>query len=371
METDKMTSTYRANLGETQIVVDGKLANEEGEIKKVLAGTSRAYVEDVEMLNGEAHFSGAVVFDLLFVDSEGANHVLSEKVDFTGKFENEQIGPLMKPIFNVEVIDTKIDAQPDKVNMTATVGIKLNAIQTQEIDVVASDDNNIQLDKENILVKNVVADGRSSFEVKEEYDTKTNIKRVLLNTSHIELKNVSAGTGYFTVEGNVFVNSVLEIATDEGTSLKNFSETLPFKEEIENELIQKDDEVFAFAFIRPQDLIVEVLNGEVTEEGVEANNQTLQVSATVNVRYIAERDFELQVPTDAFSMTNKTNLTSETFLLQKPSKLERFSLTVDGQTIIDDDEPRIAKICAVTNEHLLVANSVASDGELTIEGFAD
>ena len=121
----------------------------------------------------------------------------------------------------------------------------------------------------------------------------------------------------------------------------------------------------AFAYVRPEDLSVTAVS-----EGEENTNQLLKVKATVTVKYIVQRLCEREINTDAFSMTNKTNIKSGTFMTANPQKLERFTATIDGQTVLDEDEPRISKICAVTNEHLLIANTVLNAGELTVEGVA-
>ena len=372
MKTDKITSSYRKNLGEHQFIVDVLLQRSgEENISKVLGANSEAYIDEIEMLNGEAHYSGAVVFNLLYVDENGENHVLSEKVDINGKIENDQITPLMKPFYSVEVVETKVDsADSDAVKVHSTLNLKLSAVNTEEIEEVVVNDDSVEVNKEEVNVKTIVSNGTQNFELSEAYDTKNDVKKVLLTTYHLELKNTTAGTGYFTVEGNMFVNSLLEVQTDEGLALKNFMQPIPFKEELEDELVQKDDEVYTFLYARPQDVNVTIVNTEVTEESATPVNSTHKIEAKVVVKYIAERQMQAEVYTDAFSMTNKTNLVSGTFQTAKPSRLEKYGATRDGQTVIGDDEPRIAKICAVTNEHLLVANSSVQDGELTVEGVA-
>ncbi|MBO7508218.1 MAG: DUF3794 domain-containing protein, partial [Clostridia bacterium] len=215
METDKIASAYRKTFDETQWNVETTLQSDEGNIQKVLVGTSKAYVDEVEMLNAEARYSGAVVFELLFVNDEGANHVLSETVSFNGKIQNDSINPLMKPVYNVEIIDTKVEKiGDDSVKMTATVGLKLDALQTDEIEVLKPNSENIQFNKEMITLNKVVSSGTSAFEIAEEYNTKSNVQKVLLKNAQLEIKNVEAGTGYFTVEGNMFLNTVLEVLED-------------------------------------------------------------------------------------------------------------------------------------------------------------
>ena len=366
METDKIASSYRKSLGEVQTIVETTVQNDgEENIVKVLSNGANGYVDEIEMLNGEAHYMGGVVFDLLFVDETGASHVLSEKMDLNGKIENDQINPLMKPVYNVETLDCKVTNLDDgKAKLTATIAIKLDAVETEEVEEVKPKDNNIQLNKETISVYNIVASGTKTFDIDEEFDAKLKINKVLLNNAHVDLKNVTDGTGYFTVDGNVFLNSLFEVEEDETKYLKNFMQTLSFKEELEDEMIARGDEVFAFAYIRPQDVSVNVVS---TEENKE---EYVKVHICVTVKYVVQRLQEREINTDAFSMTNKTNIKSGTFLVSKPQKVERFLANIEGQSVLDDDQPRIAKICAVTNEHILIANSVLQNGELTIEGVA-
>ena len=366
METDKIASSYRKSLGEVQTMVEATVQNDgEESIVKVLSTGANGYVDEVEMLNGEAHYMGGVVFDLLFVDETGASHVLSEKMDLNGKIENDQINPLMKPIYSVETLDCKLTNLDDgKAKLVATIAIKFDAIETDEVEEVKTTDANIQLSKDTISVYNIVSSGTKTFDIDEEFDAKVDVNRVLLNNAHVDLKNVIDGTGYFTVDGNVFLNSLFEVEEDEIKYLKNFMQTLSFKEELEDEMIQRGDEVFAFAYVRPQDVSVSVVPAEENKEGY------IKVHICVTVKYVVQRLQETEINTDAFSMTHKTNIKSGTFLVSKPQKVERFLANIEGQSVLDNEEPRIAKVCAVTNEHLLIANSVIQNGELTVEGVA-
>ena len=370
METDKITSSYLKNLGEHQFNVEANLKTDDASnISKVIMGGANAYIDEIEMLNGEAHYTGAMVFDVLFVDAEGASHILSETIDINGKIQNDQISVLMRPIYSVEVVDCKVsEVDGDMAKVTATVAIKLNAVKTDEIETVKIDSPDIQLNSETARLHQLGTYGTAKIALNEDFESKQTVKRILITTSHTELKSASAGTGYISVEGELMINSLLEVETDEGPALKNFMQTLQFKEEIENEQVAKDDEVFAFAFARPNDVVVSV--NASSGDDVSNQNQTINISAEVTVKYITEREVETTISTDAFSMTNKTNIVSGTYLAQKPTKIEKFKTTIDGQTTIGDNEARIAKICAVTNEHLLVASSAVSDGELTIEGVA-
>ena len=363
METDKIMSSYRTAMGNVQKTVDVVLQREdESAILKVLSNNAVAYLDDIEMLNGEARFSGGVVFNCLYVDNQGKNHVLSEKVDLNGKFENPIINPLMKPIYKVEVVEIRTESvDDDRVRIVATMDIIFDCVVTDELEQIKPQNGMIEALSENIQQHVVVASGEKTFRLTEQYDTKNNIERVLLSSAHTMLKGVTSGTGYFTVEGDVFVNSVLEVVTDEGVEIKNFVQTLPFKEEIEDETIQKDDLVYAFVYTKPD-------NYSVTAQSEQDGNSEITVDVNVTVKYIAMRVAECQVYTDAFSTTNKTNVVRDSFVVTKRARTDYFKTTIEGQTTIGENEPRIAKICAVTGEHVTIANSGVVDGELTIEG---
>ena len=367
METDKITSSYRKSIGNTQKVVDVVLQKEdENSISKILSSTANAYVEDIEMLNGEAHFVGGVVFNCLYVDNQGKNHILSDKVDINDKLDNPILNPLMKSICKVEIVEIKTEnVDDDRVKLTASVELSFDVIVTDEVNQIRADNNSLQTLKEPINQYSVVANGDKTFTVAEQYDSKLKVERVLMSTAHTVLKNITSGTGYFTVEGEVFVNSVLEVATEEGTELKNFMQTLPFKEEIEDENVQKEDLIYAFAYSKPQDVVVEY-----SAMDAEQANNTLNVSVVATIRYIALRMTEQEIYTDIFSTTNKTNLVTDSFSVTKSTRQETFKTSIEGQATIGDDEPRIAKICAVSGEHLTIANYGVVDGELTIEGIA-
>ena len=365
METDKIMSSYRTAMGNVQKMVDVILQKEdENGIVKVLSNNAVAYLDDIEVLNGEARFSGGVVFNCLYVDNQGKNHVLSDKVDMNGKIENPTLNPLMKPIYKVQVVEVKTESMDeDKVKLVATIEIVFDAVVTDELEQIKTQNNAIQTLCETTRQYTVVANDEKTFRISEQYDTKNKIERVLLSSAHTVLKNVNAGTGYFTIEGDVFVNSVMEVATDEGLEIKNFSQTISFKEEIEDEAVQKEDQVFAFVYTKPNDLSVSVSSTENQE-----TNGTLNVDVTVTVKYVAMRVTDCNMCVDAYSTTNKTNVVRDSFVATKSTKTDYFKTTIEGQTVIGDDEPRIAKISAVTGERINIVNSGIVDSELTVEG---
>ena len=368
METDKISSTYRKSIGESQTVVDAVIQKSDAPISKILVANAVPCVEQMEMLNGEATYSGTVEFNLVYADAEGQIFSTKENVTLHGKIENVVLNPLMKPIYNVEVVEVKVEDLDDVVKIFATLAIKLDVLNTDEVLEVLPTNQDIELKKETEKHLVIVANGTKTVTLTEEFECKTPVNSVVLTLTEANLKSVGAGTGYFTADGDVFVNALLNVQEEDGSSFKNFMETLSFKEEFEDDNVQKDDIIYAFSYVRPQDVKVQVLIQPKADDP-EKDEQTLSVTAVATIKYMALREVETEVYTDAFSMTNKTNIALDTLVSNSKLKTERFKSTIEGQTI--QDEPRIAKVCAVTNERISVANTKLDNGTLYIEGVAN
>ena len=367
METDKITSAYRKNIGETQTMVDVMIQKNNAPIGKVLVANAVPCVEQIEVLNGEANYSGNVEFCLVCADTEGQVFTTKENVPLRGKIENVVLNPLMKPIYDVEVLGCKVQDMDDSAKIMATIGIKLDVIETDEVLEVKPTDENIQLKSEMEKHLCVVSNGEKTITLNEQFDCKQNVQSVVMALAEANIKSLGAGTGYFTADGEVFVNALLKVQENDTNNLMNFMETLSFKEEFEDDNVQKDDIVYAFCYVKPQDVKVELLTEATGEENQQ--NQTISVNVDVTVKYVAMREVETEVFTDAFSMTNKTNLAYDTLVKNKLMKTERLKATIEGQTT--QEEANIAKVCAVVNENVLVASTKLDAGTLFVEGVAN
>ena len=368
MDTDKIASAYRKHMGETQTVVDVILQKSEAPIGRVLVANAQPCVQQIEVLNGEATYSGDVEFNLVYADEQGQVFTAHENAPLRGKIENVALNPLMKPIYNVEVIEVKVQDMDESAKITAAIGLKLDVICQDEVMEVKPTSENIELKSETEKHLVEVSSGTKTITLTEQFDSKTPVQSVALALAEANLKAISAGTGYFTADGEVFVNALLKVHTDEGVELKNFMETLDFKEELEDENLQKGDIIQAFAYVRPQDIKVELM-AEAQGEEQASQSQTIAVEVVVTIKYVAMREEECEVYTDAFSMTNKTNLVLDTLVTSKLLKSESFEANIEGQTILD--ETRISKICSVTNETITVASTKLDAGNLFVEGVAN
>ena len=368
METDKITSTYRKNIGETQAVVDAIIQKNDAPINRILVANAVPCVEHMEILTGEATYSGNVEFNLVYADAAGQIFSAKENSTLHGKIDNVVLNPLMKPIYNVELVEVKVEDLDDVVKIFATVAIKVDVLNTDEVCEVKPTNQNIELKRETESHLALVSSGTKTVTLSEEFECKTPVNGVELSLAEANLKSVGSGTGYFVADGEVFVNALLSVQEEDSVSLKNFMETLSFKEEFEDDALQKDDTIYAFSYVRPQDIKIDVLT-QAKQDEPEKDEQVLRVTAIVTIKYMALREVETEIYTDAFSMTNKTNLALDTLVSSKKLKTERFNATIDGQTV--QEEPRIAKVCAVTNQRISVANTKVDDDGLFVEGVAN
>ena len=367
METEKITSTYRKSVGETQTMVDVMIQKNDAPIGKVLVANAVPCVEQFEMLNGEATYSGNVEFCLVYADTEGEVFSVNENTPLRGKIENIVLNPLMKPIYDVEVVECKVNDVDNMAKITATVAIKLDVIENDEVFEVKPADENIELKSETERHLSIVSSGEKTITLSEQFESKEDVQSVVMALAKANVKTINAGKGYFSVDGNVFVNALLKVKEDEITTIKNFMETLDFAEELEDDNVQKDDIITAFCYVRPQDIKVEVLNETNNDDQSEAS-QTISTKVDVTIKYVVMREVEREIYTDAFSMTNKTNISYDTLIKNKLMKTEKLKTTIEGQTNLD--ESRIAKVCAVINENVLVASTKLDGGTLFVEGIA-
>lgn len=367
MEKSTLSSTYRKHIGTTQTSVSATLMAENGvSIGKILCVNTKACVENVEVLSGEARFSGTLTFEALFTSENGEFFTSTQSLPFTEKLEDSSLSPSMQPIYKVEVVESNITrASNADIEITATIEVPLDCILTDEVEEVCDCGESVMLNSSGVKCVRLVSTGNRQFSAEEEYDVKANIEKVLFYDAQALIKSAVSQDKYFTVEGEIYVNAIVSVVEDEQRMLKNVAETISFKEDIPDENLSVDDLVFAYASINPANVNVTVENAN-TESSA---TSLIKVNSTVDVRYVAFVEEEKQVCTDSYSLTHKTNTISDSFnvcsLLKSTTNLER----IDGSITLDDEQPRIAKIVSSYGARATVLNSYALKDTINVEGI--
>lgn len=362
METNTKSSAYRINVGAVQNNVEEQFEfNAEDAIGKILCVNANAFIEQIEILEKEANYSGYVVFDVLYTSQNGDLLTLKQKSNFAGKLQNERLNVNMQPIYKTEIVDVSIlSASSNNLAVQATVELNLDVLEIDNIEMFESDNSNIIVSHENVEVTTFVESGKQNFKVVEEFEQKQPIKKVLCYMVNAFVNDVTSGTGYFTVEGEVFVKTTLLFDT-ENLQTKTMFETIKFKEEIEVNNLTKNDLVKAKVYVNYDEVVVAPSEGD---------NTKLTVSVPLEVRYFVVNNTVLELPTDAYSLTHHINVVSESFQVQDKNLSVCSKEHIDGGIVLEDSQPRIGRLILTSGENVNVTNSYVVDNGVQIEGIA-
>lgn len=363
MEINSFNSTYRKKVAVLQTSVEQKIDAKQTNIGKIICVNATSCLDNIELLNGEAYYNGVVTFDCLYTDEQGNLLTSQSTADFNGKYTDETINANMTPIYKVETINVTIsNAKNDGFMVNATLEITLDAFVDDVVSPYENTSENIRTKKETVEVMNLKNTGSSSFVVNEDFDVKGANVNVLFKNACVMVKDVKAGTGYFTVEGDIKLDLCYEVGDDENKIVRCNTNCLPFKEEIEVDGMTKNDYVDIMTCVPSEDIAVNVTSSEETKTSLNAN-------INVKVKYFTLSQNEREITVDAYSLTNNLNLVSESFKYSKSVQNICESKNIDCELSLQDDQKRISKILFVCGENVNVTNSYVSEEKLAVEGI--
>ena len=363
MEINYFNSTFRKRVSVFQTVVEQKIDAEEVNIGKIICVNANAYLDNIEMLNGEAYYNGNVTFASLYTDEQGNLLTNTQTADFNGKITDDTINANMTPIYKVEVVNIAIsNAKTDGFKVSATLEITLDAFVDDAISSYETTNDNIKTKREAVDVYNLKNSGSSSFVLQEDIDVKCVVSAVLSKNACVSVKSVKSGTGYFTIEGDVNVDVVYETGEEDNKMVRYLSQCLPFKEEIEVQDLTKEDCVDLMTYIKQEDI-------EIETHSQEDGKTVLNASVKVGVKYFVLSHYEKEITVDAYSLTNNLNLVSESFKYTKSIQSISENKTIDCELLLQDDQKRISKILFVCGENVNVTNAYIQDEKLAVEGI--
>lgn len=360
METGTISSTLRKKVSVAQTRVDLTVQPQNDEnIQKVLGAYAKAHIINMEILNGEANYTASVLFNVAYLNDDKKICALEEDTTVTSKIDDNSLSSLMEPIYKIEVVDVSIEsASSTEVRVSATLEITLEVLDFNEISSFNPTDPNILVKQENHKVLTKCDCGKSVATIEEEFDIKQKVDKVLCKQAQVCIKQLTAGTGYYTIEGELYLKAYLCVQDDEQYSYKLFNETIPFKEEIDAENMQKECTIEATVCVK---------NNEVKFEVLDEEHNTLKVSVPLLIRYVALKEDEVLLPCDAYSLTHKLNLITDTYFESTIEK-SSFKEHIEGSIEIGENMPRIAKLLMIMDGNLNISNVLNVEGGIKVEG---
>lgn len=360
MEKGTILPAMRKKISTTQILADASVGTENGtNIQKVLGVCAKPSITSVEVLNGEADMETSVLFDVVFLDDTGKVCSVQENVTISSKIDDSKLSTQMEPIYKVEVVDCAVDsATLAEVRVSATLEISLEVIDFSEISCYESANDNVLVKKENYTVLTKCCSGKDIVNIDDEFDLKHSIQSVVCQSADVIVKQITAGIGYYTIDGEISLKAYLCNVDDEQYSYKLFSETIPFKEEVDAQDMQKDCIIHANVCVKHADVKFEITGD---------NNNVLKVSVPLSVRYVALKQQECALACDAYSLTHKLNLVTDTYFDGKINR-STHKKHIEGNIEIGENMPRIAKMLMIMDASLNISNVLNTESGARVEG---
>lgn len=329
-------------------------------VSKVLASAIEPSIVSCETLTGTVNYSGELDIKVIVLDEEGQFNSTSSTCPFSSKFEGENIENGQNAHIELKVIDYNI------VSINGD-NIKLNVMLEQSGFVYGNkDEQTIRCDDEDICFKTdkfnatrFVGASKASFNVTSEISSREKVSKILLVESKALVRNVEAGVNFVTVYGDV-ISKVLYIS--ENDRFESGYVVDSFKEEVEVEGASRDSSVQAFASVKEDGVLTEIVEDE---KGVK-----ITITVPVNLKVCVYDSQELEIINDIYSTTSDLSVTTSSFDMACLCKMDVVEGKIEGNSMIEDDKPRVDKILFNAGNNVVITNSYIENDEITIEGIA-
>lgn len=356
-ETNKFFVVKKKRLEKSTFVVECNVANEV-EIDKILSVCHTATVENAEVLNGVVNFAGVIDLCILYSTVDGEVGTLSSSCPFTSKFEDESICAGDK-------VGIKVDVEDYSVENVGAGNIKINCsciqsgvlIANREVNKISTDDENMCVKEDEMLVNTLVGEAKEVFQIESEYSIKEPVKKVLFTDSQVAIKGVESGVNFVSINGEV-VTRILYLTEKE--RFESAYTTENFKEEIELEGVTRDAVSDAEACIKKSQVKCEINQDD---KGV-----NLKFIIPVEAKVVSYLEKSEMVIKDIYSTQNELEVSTESFEMTRHTNCEFFESKIDGNLSLDEDQPRVDKILFVGSSNLNVTNAYVKNEEVFVEG---
>lgn len=358
---NNITSSYKKFLDTVQTEVELDFSGFSNTVGKILCFNTSAKIDSTESLTGEALVTGTVYGNILYLDESGLLNNKTTSNTFTFRVMDENLNAMSLIIPKTEVVESSIiSAINNEVRANVVLETSLTAILTEEITPYTTLDEQIKLNLNTQNFTMLAKSNKANFNLTQEQTLKLNTNNVFVTSANVCLKNITSGTGYFTIEGEVAVNYSAQ-SNDEDKPIKCWCETIDFKEEIEDEALLKDYQISAKAQVDLNSTNVEVTQQE--------GKITFVSTLPILVSYYALKQQDYQVVLDAYSVKCDCGLLFSNVKNMQEKEQMFLKDRIDGAFSINENEPRIAKISCVNPGNISLTKVHLNFNKLYIEGI--
>lgn len=344
----------RRRLDLSQTVVEARLAAS-SPIGKVLALKADCSVSPGETLNGEARYSGKVVYKALYLDAEGAPRALDYTAEFSGSIVSSAVKPGGNAEFSAEVLDVDVtSATENEIKAAAVVEIALVYTDSENVRYVSRGGDGVYTLDERIAYQKLEGSVNSAFTVTDEMEN-INVNGVVMAEARVVNVKRTAGPDCVNVSGEVVCDLV---CTAPDGLIVSYRASTPFSEEAACHGARP--EFVAVGGVTLDAVKVEVVEGEST-------SVELSYELRFGIKVFSEQT--ATVVTDAFSPTDELKKTVTGIEIYKATPCVDVQESLDGSVTLKEDMPPADNILAVCGEKLNVSDCKVEDGRVTVTGM--
>lgn len=355
---EKITASYRKNIGSTQSQIDCKLPLVD-DVKKVICSNAKASVTKAEYNGKEVVYSGYVAFQVVYLNNEGTPLA----IDYTAEF-NETYGYVVDGVVTPVVTANVVDVN------TQVVGgeIKVVAIMETTIDGIFNESQNVLVGVvgDNVFVKNdiltyssFVGTVQDRFEENNDLEIKDSVSKVLTVCPSVYLESVEVFDRYVQVKGGIFVD--VSYVTDNNV-IRTMQGRFDFSREVAG------DDVGTDSFV--QSVVQIALNDVKITTSLDADMAIVNVFVPIMYKGFVFNKTTVDVVSDLFSGTHYTGINVNSLPTMREYAELSFDDKISGSVEIQESAPFIDEMLGVCCGNVTLANASVNDGNFTVEGVA-
>lgn len=354
---EKITASYRKNLGNTQSQIECKLPIND-EVAKVVCASAKAYVTTADLVGKEVQYSGFVSFAVLYQTKENEISAL----DYTAEFKDSYAtgDAEMTPAVSVGVVDVNTQVVNGEIRVVAIVESVIDGIFNESQNALTGvNGDNVFAKNETIDYSTFVATVQNKFEESLDVEIKDGVSKILTVCPSTYIDEITINDRFLTLKGGVFVDVCY--VTD-----NNILRTTQCKFDFEQEIAQ--DEINPTSFVQS--------NMQVAYNDIKITTSIDTDSAIVNVNlpilftgYVFNNN-STEIVGDLFSTTHFINMAVNSTPSMQNFEAVVFDDKVNGSVTIQDTAPFIDEMLGVCCSNVALANATVQDGTFSVEGVA-
>ena len=358
-----LNASLRKKLNSVQVSNESVLRADGVEISKVLSINATPIIETKTFERNAVKVNGVIEYTALYEKIDGMKETLTYTADFTTTLNSEGLTEQSSVCLTADVIDLAVkDITGDRITLNSLIEVGGYAVVNNQVKYLDSATGDVYYQTEQLSYSKLKTQINQTYTSTQEIDVAEIPLRLLNLNAKALINNVITAKGYVTVSGVIQYNICYEYAKDDGTDVKDVANSYNFKYEIDCPDCQPTDIAFVTANAVKNGVRCEITSTETTN--------TFNLEVTINLCGEVCSENTVSVISDLFSLSQKLQLTYNSFSYTKGLGIQNYREKVYGVTEISEDSARIDKILCVIDSNAVVTKSFCDNYNLNIEGIA-